>query len=178
MDLPFSEKEIISIKRWYATADTFIRGSATETNAKRFMENADLLLFSCHSEYYPQSPLFSCLRLTPDSLNDGRLETREILGMNLNARLVTLSACQTALGKITTGDEVIGLTSAFMYAGAPSVISTLWRVDDLATAVTVKRFFRFLKTEPTAEALRDAQLFVKKYFPHPAYWASFRLSGL
>jgi CHAT domain-containing protein len=97
----------------------------------------------------------------------------------LNASLVMLSACETGLAKVTGGDEVIGLARGFIFAGTPSLIASLWTVDDLATAITVKRFYRYLKSGLSkAEALRQAQLVVRdQHNRHPAYWASFGLTG-
>jgi CHAT domain-containing protein len=89
---------------------------------------------------------------------DGRLEVREIFGMNLKANLVVLSGCDTALGKLSTGDELVGLTRAFIYAGTPSVVASLWSVDDSSTAQLMASFYRNLKTMNKVEALRQAQL--------------------
>ena len=91
--------------------------------------------------------------------------------------MVTLSACQTGLGKVEAGDEVIGLSRAFLYAGTQSLLSSLWRVSDVSTAVLVKHFYRNFTHEPRAESLRQAQLHVMGYYPHPTYWAGFVLSG-
>src|SRR5262249_29936455 len=89
---------------------------------------------------------------------DGRLEVREIFGMDLKANLVVLSGCDTALGKLSTGDELVGLTRAFIYAGTPSVVASLWSVDDNSTAQLMASFYRNLKTMSKVEALRQAQL--------------------
>ena len=97
--------------------------------------------------------------------------------MTISADLVTLSACQTGLGKVTKGDEIIGLNRAFLHSRAHSLLSTLWRVDDMAFAVLIKHFYRELESASKAEALRKAQLIVKRRFPHPAYWAGFTLVG-
>jgi CHAT domain-containing protein len=83
---------------------------------------------------------------------------REIFGMDLKANLVVLSGCDTALGKLSTGDELVGLTRAFIYAGTPSVVASLWNVDDSSTAQLMASFYRNLKTMSKAEALRQAQL--------------------
>ena len=90
-----------------------------------------------------------------------------------------LSACETGLARVTGGDEVIGLGRGFIFAGTPSLIASLWTVDDLATAITVKRFYRYLYAGVSkAEALRQAQRFVRDHHNrHPAYWASFGLTG-
>jgi CHAT domain-containing protein len=89
---------------------------------------------------------------------DGWLEVREIFGMNLKADLVVLSGCETGLGKLSTGDELVGLTRAFIYAGTPSVIASLWKVDDASTAQLMSVFYKNLKTMSKVEALRQAQL--------------------
>src|SRR5262249_57174226 len=89
---------------------------------------------------------------------DGRLEVREIFGMDLKANLVVLSGCDTALGKLSTGDELVGLTRAFIYAGTPSVVASLWSVDDNSTAQLMASFYRNLKTMSKVEALRQPQL--------------------
>ncbi|MGH7835933.1 MAG: CHAT domain-containing protein, partial [Candidatus Binatia bacterium] len=68
--------------------------------------------------------------LTNSGKEDGRLEVKEIFGLNLNAGLVVLSGCETGLGKLSSGDEFVGLTRAFIYAGTPSVVASLWKVDD------------------------------------------------
>jgi CHAT domain-containing protein len=78
--------------------------------------------------------------------------------MDLKANLVVLSGCDTALGKLSTGDELVGLTRAFIYAGTPSVVASLWNVDDSSTAQLMASFYRNLKTMSKAEALRQAQL--------------------
>jgi CHAT domain-containing protein len=97
--------------------------------------------------------------------------------MNLNADLVTLSACETALGRIDSGDDVIGLTRGFFYAGASSIISSLWEVDDAATYQMMTDFYRALDKRGKAEALLTAQRAVKAKYPHPYYWAAFQLAG-
>ena len=115
--------------------------------------------------------------LKGDESQDGRLEAHEILGMELPADLVVLSACQTGLARVATGDEITGLERAFVTAGARSVISSLWRVNDVATAVCVKRFYRKWGALPLAEALRAAMLETRANYPHPALWAGLKLAG-
>ena len=78
--------------------------------------------------------------------------------MDLNASLVVLSGCETGLGKLSSGDEFVGLTRAFIYAGTPSVVASLWKVDDASTAILMSSFYKNLKTTSKVEALRQAQL--------------------
>lgn len=179
-DLPFAEKEIESLQFTFGDIESYTRRDATEKSLTAGASRANLLHLSCHGVYDERNPLFSALLLAPDSSdNTGRLEAHEIFRLKLNTYLVMLSACETGLAKVTGGDEVIGLSRSFIFAGTPALIASLWTVDDLATAITVKRFYRYLKAGASkAEALREAQRFVRDYHNrHPAYWASFGLTG-
>ncbi|HWS88702.1 MAG TPA: CHAT domain-containing protein [Pyrinomonadaceae bacterium] len=112
---------------------------------------------------------------------DGFLELHEIYNLNLPAELVVLSACQTALGKDVKGEGLVGLTRGFMYAGARRVVSSLWKVDDSATAELMGEFYREMlgKGLRPAEALRAAQLRLRSQprWRSPYYWAAFTLQG-
>jgi CHAT domain-containing protein len=90
---------------------------------------------------------------------------------------VVLSACETGLGKLSRGDEVVGLQRAFLYAGTPAVVTTLWKVDDKATFELVRAFYTGLEGKGPVEALRQAQLETMRNFPHPYAWAAFNLTG-
>jgi CHAT domain-containing protein len=113
---------------------------------------------------------------------DGFLRLHEIYNLRLPADLVVLSACQTALGKEIRGEGLVGLTRGFMYAGVPRVVASLWKVDDKATAVLMRRFYQAMLQEPRlrpAAALRAAQieLLQTKRTENPYYWAAFVLQG-
>ena len=112
---------------------------------------------------------------------DGFLRFHEIYNLKLNADLVVLSACQTALGKEVVGEGLIGLTRGFMYAGASRVVSSLWRVDDRATAELMKRFYSGMLKDGLrpAAALRASQVSMlkEKRWSSPHYWAAFTLQG-
>ncbi len=90
---------------------------------------------------------------------------------------MTLSACETALGDIANGDDVIGLNRGFFYAGARSIVSSLWVVSDASTEKLMKAFYSHLKTSNKAQALRQAQLETAADYNHPFYWSAFQLSG-
>jgi CHAT domain-containing protein len=110
---------------------------------------------------------------------DGFLRLHEIYNLRLNADLVVLSACQTALGKEIKGEGFIGLSRGFMYAGAPRVVASLWRIDDRATAELVALFYKAMlekKLRPAA-ALQQAQIEMSKKWPSPYHWAGFTLQG-
>ena len=105
----------------------------------------------------------------------------EVFNLKLNADLVVLSACETGLGKEIKGEGLIGLTRGFMYAGAARVVTSLWNVDDLATAELMKLFYRGMLQDGLrpAAALRAAQyeLSKQKRWPSPYFWAGFVLQG-
>jgi CHAT domain-containing protein len=132
---------------------------ATEEKVKLLSGDYDIIHFASHGELNPQSPLFSSIRLANENDEDGRLEVHEIFNLDLEkASLVTLSACETGLGKLTNGDELIGLTRGFIYAGTPSIVASLWEVNDKSTSDLMNLFYKNLKTHSKVEALRMAQL--------------------
>jgi CHAT domain-containing protein len=113
---------------------------------------------------------------------DGFLRLHEVYNLKLAAELVVLSACQTALGKEIRGEGLVGLSRGFMYAGAPRVMASLWKVDDRATAELMKRFYSAMLGKDAlrpAAALRAAQvqMWKTKGFEDPYYWAAFTLQG-
>jgi len=112
---------------------------------------------------------------------DGFLRLHEIYNLKLNADLVVLSGCETALGENVRGEGLVGLTRGFMYAGAPRVVASLWQVDDAASAQLMKSFYRGMLQEhlTPAAALRRAQIEMmkKKPWQAPYYWAAFVLQG-
>ena len=157
-DLKFAELEAQEVKTLYPYSTVLVRKEATEGKSKGLSPQHDILHFATHAELKEEDPLSSAILLAKDGKEDGRLEVREIFGMDLKASLVVLSACDTALGKLSSGDELVGLTRAFIYAGTPSVMASLWKVDDASTASLMGSFYRNFKTMSKAEALRQAQL--------------------
>ena len=179
LDLPFAKQEVEKISNLYATQPLLGR-QATERAIRSQANQAGILHLATHGEYNPHSPLFSTLRLAPDNSYDGRLEVHEIYQLDLReaTNLVVLSACQTQVGQLSKGDELIGLNRAFLYAGTPSVIATLWNVDDPATGFLMERFYTYLRQgKSKAEALQQAQKDTRVEYPHPYYWAAFVLTG-
>jgi CHAT domain-containing protein len=118
-----------------------------------------------------------------DPKNDGRLEVHEIYELDLTkvTNLVVLSACQTNLGLLSRGDDVVGLNRAFLYAGTPAIIASLWSIDDEATGLLMQRFYTYFKEGINpAEALQKAQKELRQQRPeysHPYYWSAFILTG-
>ncbi len=175
-DLPLAELEAQSIRWNYPDMDILTRARATKEWFVKNISHYGIIHLASHGEFDEFNPLLSSLWFASDDPDNRRLTVKEIFGLEINADLVTLSACQTGLGKLD-GGELIGLNRAFIYAGTHALVTALWRVDDLSTAVLMKHFYRNYVTLDKAKSLRQAQLIVKKDFPHPSYWAGFSLVG-
>ncbi|HSG40879.1 MAG TPA: CHAT domain-containing protein, partial [Thermoanaerobaculia bacterium] len=184
--LPGSRREIEAITTLYPQAKVYLGREATEEKAKSIGAQTDFVHFACHGLLDEEFPLNSALALTlPEEPAEGRdnglLQAWEIFeSIRLDADLVTLSACDTALGREMGGEGLVGLTRAFQYAGARSVLASLWGVSDRSTADLMKRFYSHLKQGRSKdEALRAAQidLIRRKGFAHPYHWAAFQLTG-
>jgi len=184
--LPRAAIEVRDIGRLFqGTSRVIVGKSATETLFKKEAEGYDYLHLATHAALNRNAPLLSALEFEPDDQNDGRLELHEIVGMKLHARLVTLSACETALGEgyftdIPAGNEFVGMTQAFLSAGGQSVLASLWPVNDESTQKLMEEFYRLLPKTGGATALARAQQQIRRSDPrfrHPYYWAGFVMVG-
>ncbi|MFL6244790.1 MAG: CHAT domain-containing protein [Thermoanaerobaculia bacterium] len=176
-----AQREAIAVAKVLGTTARLGK-DATESVLYDLGGKYDVVHIAAHAQYDGAAPLFSHVALARDSRADGRLEVNDILstldfkGVNL----VVLSACGTARGARSGGDEIVGLTRALLYAGTPRVISTLWDVDDDATAdLMIEMYESLRKGAPMADALRAAQLSILKRKPYadPQFWAAFQLNG-
>lgn len=179
LDLPFAQSEALAITKGNPKAKVLLRKEASKTAVKKFGDQFRYVHFACHGIFNADKPLESGLLLSKDNQTDGMLTVNELYDMRLNADLVTLSACETALGKVSSGDDVVGFTRGFLYAGTNSIVSSLWEVNDEATSILMQEFYKNLKVmEDKRAALRLAQLKVKDtYNSHPYFWAAFQLTG-
>lgn len=139
-----------------------VRAAATVgALADDLREHADgigVLHLACHGYFTGDDPLRSGLLLAPEPGGDGLLTVERILGMRIPAELITLSACASGVSETQAGDELIGLTRALIYAGAASVVVSLWAVDDLSTSMFMGHFYTALAAgTPRARALQAAQ---------------------
>jgi len=181
-----SRREVEAIARLYPAAETalYLGQAASEESVKtnQQLSRARRIHFATHGLINECQPQNSALVLTMDDdpREDGLLHTYEIFNLKLSAELVVLSACQTGLGQQVRGEGVIGLTRAFLYAGASGVVVSLWQVADRSTADSMIQFHRQLnRGADKAEALRGAKLEMIGSGPyaHPYYWAPFVLTG-
>ena len=176
-DLKYAEKETVSIAEGFPRAKILLRKDASKAAFKKLGGEFQFIHFATHGRFDPDNPMNSVLLLASDQQNDGFLSLAEVYSLRLNADLVTLSACETGLGKINNGDDVVGLARGFIYAGSNAIVASLWQVDDQATAFLMTEFYTNLRKTNKQEALRNAQLAARKQFEHPFYWAAFQLTG-
>ena len=179
--LTYAQDEVKAVTQLFE-GDAHVGPDATESLVRDQASRASILHLAVHGEYNPLNPLFSTLHLASDQHNDGRLEVHEVFGLDLTGptQLVVLSACQTQVGELSQGDEIIGLNRAFLYAGAPAVMASLWNVDDAATALLMETFYKNLQEGmPIAKALQQAQQVISRMpdYAHPYFWAAFNLTG-
>jgi CHAT domain-containing protein/tetratricopeptide (TPR) repeat protein len=188
--LPAAEKEAENIARWLHTK-AIIGKDATESHIVSLMPKARFIHLATHGllNDFSNGEIPGAIALAPDAgyspafpgsgidARDGLLTAREILQLQLQAELVVLSACDTGKGKIT-GDGIVGLSRALFAAGVPTVIVSLWKVDDEATAYLMAEFYQQLAQQPTKiAALRQAILATKQRYPYPGNWGAFTLIG-
>lgn len=183
--LPNASLEVRQIGRIFgANSHVVVGRAATKTLFTQIASDYAYLHLATHSSLNRNAPSLSAIELEPDAQSDGRLPLYEIAGMKLHARLVTLSACETALGKgyfteTPSGDEFVGITRAFLAAGSRNILASLWAVNDESTRLLMLRFYRHLRSTDAAEALAEAQreLRADARFRHPYYWAPFVMTG-
>lgn len=190
--LPAAKREVETLGTLYGASrsEVFVGSQASEDKAKAEMARFRILHFATHGIMDGTNPLYSHIVLsqtTTDSTEDGLLEAREIMNMNLNADIAVLSACETARGRISSGEGVIGMSWAFFVAGCPTTVVSQWSVESNSTAKLMIDFHRALLSlnknsdhvRGSAEALRQAALTMLHTpgYDHPLFWAGFIVIG-
>lgn len=181
--LEWNAKEVEQIAA-RTSSDYFVADVATEENFKKRVNDYNVVHLAMHASTNDTDPMKSMLVFTPgaDSVEDGFLTTRELVGMEAFPELVVLSACKTGVGQINRGEGVMSLAYGFASAGCPSTVASQWQVDDKATHQLMSNFYdNLLQGLGKDEALREAK---RKYLAgadpvhaNPVYWAGFVLVG-
>lgn len=165
--------EIDALARIFGRSLVLSGEAATEHAFRRHAPEADVVHLASHAVFRQDNPLFSAIRLA-----DGWLSLHDLYGMRLRAGLVTLSACETGVGDVLAGDELVGLARGFFQAGAATVVVSLWAVNDASTARLMQRFYGHLDGgHGPAMAMRLAQMEHRRDLPHPYFWAPFVVIG-
>lgn len=179
--LPGVEKEVTKISK-IVDADYFVGVEATEDNFRKNAEKFDILHLAMHAFINDSLPAYSSFAFTRSNSDDptknGVLNTADIYNLKLNAKLTVLSACNTGIGQLNKGEGVMSLARGFLYAGCPSIIMSLWEVEDESGTQIITAFYKNLKKGKSKdESLRLAKLeylnSVGSRRAHPHYWLGF-----
>ncbi len=190
--LLYADREVRAIARLFPDAVVRSGAEASEVCFKALAPSFRFLHVSSHGKLDERVPLYSGLALYPgpSGREDGFLHAYEVLSLRLNCDLVTLSACQTGLGRLYAGEGLLGLTRSFLYAGAQQALVSLWSVNDASTAILMESFYANLAAGLDApRALQQAKSALRAVvvsgpggrplaYAHPFFWAPFVLIGL
>jgi CHAT domain-containing protein len=160
-----------------------VKCGASESAVKRELrtESPRVVHFATHGLVDAIEPARSSVALASGNGEDGLFHTLEIVSTPIRSDLVVMSACESARGRVSRGEGVVGLSRAFLGAGAESVVASLWSVSDESTAELMRVFYErmFGKKESASRALRDARLALLESpkFSHPFYWSPFVVTG-
>jgi CHAT domain-containing protein len=172
-EIPAVHDELRALDQVFPEVKRFSDEAATTEALRKNSTDVEVLHLACHAQFRSDNPLFSSLRLS-----DGWFTARDAYGLKLNCGLVTLSACETGMNTVAPGEELMGLARGFLSAGSPTVLMSLWTIDDQATADLMVAFYGELtRTKSPAAALRGAQVKLLKQRSHPFFWSPFVLVG-
>ena len=175
-------KEVDAISKLFDKPEVFLKDYATKSSFKGLPNDYNILHLSMHSFLNDQDSELSSLVFS-DGTEDYELYISELYGLNLNANMAVLSACNTGVGDVKTGKGIVSMNTAFTAAGVPSVLSSLWSAPDIATQQIMTTFYKHLKNgEHKDLALKNAKLDYLNNtedpnLRHPYYWAGFVLTG-
>jgi CHAT domain-containing protein len=170
---PHIDGEVNAVAAALPRSRVFKGRRATVARLKREAPRSGIIHVATHAAFRVDNPMFSAIQL-----GDAPLSLFDLYDLRISADLVTLSGCGTGLNALIGGDELLGLVRGWLYAGAQSVVVSLWDVNDRSTAALMGRFYRRLRETPDrAAALRDAMLATREQDPHPYHWAPFVLIG-
>ena len=182
--LIWTAQEVENVKKYF-NANVFLGQNASEARFKDDSPRHSIVHIASHALLDERDPFLSKLVMAQnvtDSINDGTLNTREILGLSIPAEMIVLSACNTGVGDIVTGEGVISLANSFFYAGSQSLVMTLWTANDESSTFIMDQFYKNLAAgKRKSEALRLAKLAFLETADdirsHPYYWAHFIVNG-
>jgi len=171
--IPGVYQELDALNQVFGEIKRYSDDAATTEVFRANAAHADVIHLACHAQFRSDNPLFSALRL-----GDGWFTARDAYRLKLNCGLVTLSACETGMNAVAPGDELMGIARGFFSAGSPTVLMSLWTIDDEATTELMSSFYSELAdTKSPATALRTAQVKLLNENPHPFFWSPFVLVG-
>ncbi len=179
--LPGAEREVQALARQFPGARLYFREQANKDNFLKDAPSSPLVHVAAHAMADTLDPLHSKVLLADENGQPNYLEAKDVMGMKLGGvAMVALSACESGLGRVENGDEVLGFTRSFLSAGTSTLLASLWPVSDAATEQLMTTLYADLaQGEPVQDAMRDAQraVLANPETAHPYYWAPFNLIG-
>ena len=178
--LPGAEREVKAIQAFYPKAEIYLNKDASKAKLIEIAPKASVVHVAAHGVVDEIDPMFSVLKLATLGAVGSDMEARELATLDLSkARLVSLSACNSGLGKVAQGDEFMGFKRALFSAGAASALISLWPVDDDSTQILMTDFHKRWNDQSLTRAMQAAQIKVLSdpKYASPFYWAAFTLVG-
>jgi CHAT domain-containing protein len=173
INAPMVDFEVSALRNIFPDATVLSGVHANRGGFSRAAQYASFVHVATHATYRRDNPMFSSFKLA-----DSYVTALDLFSMNCQANLVALSGCQSGLGQIAEGDDLLGLTRGFLYAGARSLLMSLWNVSDESTVTLMNEFYKEWRSGATrARALQNAMRTVRLSYPNPFYWAPFVLVG-
>jgi CHAT domain-containing protein len=170
---PMVEEEIQTLRQLFPDGRTILGAQATRAAFSEAARSASFIHVATHASFRQDNPMFSSFKLA-----DGYITALDLFSMDCRTNLVALSGCQSGLAEISGSDDLLGLIRGFLYAGARSLLLSLWSVNDQSTTALMAEFYKeWQGGSNKAKALQSAVRTVRERFPHPFYWAPFILAG-
>jgi CHAT domain-containing protein len=170
---PSIPEEVEDVARELSPAALYVGEEARQSVLRDAGSRSRVIHIATHGHFREDNPMFSGIRL-----GDGQLSLYDLYHLKLPAELITLSGCATGQNALAAGDELLGLVRGLLYAGAHSLLLTMWDVHDSSTTEFMKLFYsRLLQHRDKARALQEAAQTLRQSYPHPYYWAPFLLVG-
>ena len=178
-----TKQEAKDIKGYFPISRILTGHNATESAVKEAAIDFQAIHIASHGIFDAGNPLQSCLYLSEDVGNDGVLTAAELYGIQMAPGLITLSACESGLSSVESGDELIGLIRGLFFAGKSNIVASLWKVDDMGTRFLMNRFYANLQGKDNVDvmgALSKAKIESLQHheYAHPYYWSAFNVYGL
>jgi CHAT domain-containing protein len=180
LSLPGAEREVKQLQSLFPDSQVLIQREATKPSFFKQAPQYSLVHVAAHADFDDLDPLYSRIRLASTDDSSGVIEAHEIYKLRLaGTTLMTISACESGLSRVTGGDEIWGFSRAFLTAGTPALLVSLWPVADESTEKLMTGFYRGIHDRSPRAALREAQLALMRTeaYSHPFFWSPFTLVG-
>jgi CHAT domain-containing protein len=167
------EQEVLTLAEIFPASRVLLGAAATRSAFSEAAQTASFIHIATHANFRQDNPMFSSFKLA-----DGYMTALDLFSMNCRTNLVALSGCQSGLSEVSGSDDLLGLQRGFLYAGARSLLLSLWSVNDESTAMFMSEFYRELGAGATRTKAHQAAIWkVRERYVHPFHWGPFILVG-